>query len=178
VAAPADWSARRFSFDFEADVYPSVLMRLRGTAVRLFELTDSATPEQLTWRPAEGKWSALERIGHLFEVEELWTQRVIDFLNDAEELTPINHSLGLHEDYNAYAETGWGKVIAAFAMRRSALLEDCLDDLRLEHFNKVALHPRLKIPIRLVDHLYFAAEHDDHELAWIWELLRQSQHAR
>jgi hypothetical protein len=32
-------------------------------------------------------------------------------------------------------------------------------------------HPRLKTPMRLVDHLYFVAEHDDHHLARIWELL-------
>jgi hypothetical protein len=26
--------------------------------------------------------------------------------------------------------------------------------------------------MRLVDHLYFVAEHDDHHLARIWELIR------
>ena len=33
-------------------------------------------------------------------------------------------------------------------------------------------------PMRLVDHLYFVAEHDDHHLARIWELVnavRQSE---
>jgi hypothetical protein len=29
----------------------------------------------------------------------------------------------------------------------------------------------MKTPMRLVDHLYFAAEHDDHHLARIWELI-------
>ena len=33
------------------------------------------------------------------------------------------------------------------------------------------LHPRLKQPMRLVDHLYFVAEHDDHHLAKIWEMI-------
>jgi hypothetical protein len=33
------------------------------------------------------------------------------------------------------------------------------------------LHPRLKQPMRLVDHLYFVAEHDDHHLARIWEMI-------
>jgi hypothetical protein len=32
-------------------------------------------------------------------------------------------------------------------------------------------HPRLKRLMRLVDHLYFVAEHDDHHLARIWELV-------
>jgi hypothetical protein len=29
----------------------------------------------------------------------------------------------------------------------------------------------LRTPMRLVDHLYFVAEHDDHHLARIWDLL-------
>jgi hypothetical protein len=33
------------------------------------------------------------------------------------------------------------------------------------------MHPRLKQPMRLVDHLFFVAEHDDHHLALIRELL-------
>jgi hypothetical protein len=30
----------------------------------------------------------------------------------------------------------------------------------------------LKQAMRLIDHLYFVAEHDDHHLARIWELIR------
>jgi len=33
------------------------------------------------------------------------------------------------------------------------------------------LHLRLKQPMRLVDGLYFVAEHDDDHLATIWEAL-------
>jgi hypothetical protein len=33
------------------------------------------------------------------------------------------------------------------------------------------LHPRLKVPMRLVDHLCFVAEHDDHHLARLWALV-------
>jgi hypothetical protein len=38
-------------------------------------------------------------------------------------------------------------------------------------FARAALHPRLKTPMRLVDHLYFVAEHDDHHLAYIWGVI-------
>jgi len=34
------------------------------------------------------------------------------------------------------------------------------------------LHPRLRTPMRLLDHLHFVAEHDDHHLAKIRELMR------
>jgi hypothetical protein len=36
---------------------------------------------------------------------------------------------------------------------------------------RTMLHPRLKQTMRLVDHLYFVAEHDDHHLAHILELV-------
>ena len=42
-------------------------------------------------------------------------------------------------------------------------------------FGRSMLHPRLKQPIRLVDHLYFVAEHDDHHLAKIWEIISAAQ---
>jgi hypothetical protein len=32
------------------------------------------------------------------------------------------------------------------------------------------LHPRLQQPMRLVDHLVFVGEHDDHHLVRMWEL--------
>lgn len=49
-------------------------------------------------------------------------------------------------------------------------------DLKIEPalFARAMLHPRLKQPMRLVDHLYFVAEHDDHHLACIWELINVS----
>jgi hypothetical protein len=40
-------------------------------------------------------------------------------------------------------------------------------------FARAIPHPRLKTPMRLVDHLYFVAEHDDHHLARIRELLSE-----
>ena len=38
-------------------------------------------------------------------------------------------------------------------------------------FVRTSLHMRLKQSMRLVDHLYFVAEHDDHHLAKIGELI-------
>jgi len=37
-----------------------------------------------------------------------------------------------------------------------------------------ALHPRLKTPMRLLDLAFFVAEHDDHHLATISELIRST----
>jgi hypothetical protein len=43
---------------------------------------------------------------------------------------------------------------------------DFVDD----YISRSLLRPRLQQPMRLVDRLYFVAEHDDHHLARIWEL--------
>jgi|GEM_PF-4393916 len=46
--------------------------------------------------------------------------------------------------------------------------------LHSEHqtpFIHTALHPRLKTPMRIVDLAYFVAEHDDHHLSRIRELV-------
>jgi hypothetical protein len=42
-----------------------------------------------------------------------------------------------------------------------------LDD---EMFGRIALHPRLHVQMRLVDLLFFTAEHDDYHLTRIAEL--------
>ena len=47
-----------------------------------------------------------------------------------------------------------------------------VEKIEPELFSRTMLHPRLKAPMRLVDHLYFVAEHDDHHLARIWEMVR------
>ena len=39
---------------------------------------------------------------------------------------------------------------------------------------RTARHPRLGTPMRLIDIAFFTAEHDDHHLARITELLRLS----
>ena len=51
------------------------------------------------------------------------------------------------------------------------------DKARLEKYDeafitRTALHPRLLTPMRVIDLCFFVAEHDDHHLARIWELLQ------
>lgn len=40
-----------------------------------------------------------------------------------------------------------------------------------EQLTYSALHPRLKTPMRVIDLAYFVAEHDDHHLSRVRELL-------
>jgi hypothetical protein len=63
-----------------------------------------------------------------------------------------------------------GEILAEFRSARSRLLSR-VEKIDPAIFARAILHPRLKTPMRLVDHLYFAAEHDDHHLAHIWDLI-------
>lgn len=61
-------------------------------------------------------------------------------------------------------------ILREFRAARTNLL-DRVGQLPTACFARSLLHPRLKHPMRLVDHLYFVAEHDDHHLAYIWEIV-------
>jgi hypothetical protein len=47
-----------------------------------------------------------------------------------------------------------------------------LDELPDSAFERAATHPRLEQPMRLLDWIFFVAEHDDHHLAHVTRLKR------
>jgi DinB superfamily len=163
----AKWFERKFEFSFPVELYPNLCIRLRGTPARLEELLRDWPGESRIKKP-EGKWSAQEQAGHLLSLEPLWLARVDDYLAGRSELTVADLSnRGTDEaNYNARAITG---ILADFRTARLRLV-DRVNKLDASLFGRSVLHPRLKTPMRLVDHLYFVAEHDDHHLAKIWEL--------
>jgi uncharacterized damage-inducible protein DinB len=163
------WYERQFEFTFPAEVYPNLCARLRGTPGRVEELVRGRALAVLTRKPEE-KWSAQEHVGHLLDLEPLWLRRVEDFAGGGPELsvTDLSNRKTHDANYNAQALE---KILADFRGAR-ALLVQRAQDLQPALYSRVLVHPRLKKPMRLVDHLYFVAEHDDHHLARIWELIR------
>jgi uncharacterized damage-inducible protein DinB len=162
---------RKFAFSFPAEVYPNVCARLRGTPARLEELLRGRTREILVSKPQE-KWSAQEHAGHLLDLEPLWRARVEDYVAGSAELTvtDLQNRKTDKANYNAQLlET----ILAGLRNARAKLLSRA-GELDSSLFSQAIPHPRLKTPMRLVDHLYFVAEHDDHHLARIWELVNGS----
>jgi len=164
------WFERKFAFSFPAEVWPNVCARLRGTPARLEEVLRERSREILI-RKAGGKWSPQEHAGHLLDLEALWLARVGDYVAGSEQLAvaDLRNRKTDEADYNA---RGLEEVLAEFRAARGRLLKR-VEKLDVALFDRAILHPRLKTPMRLVDHLYFVAEHDDHHLAWIWELVTQ-----
>jgi uncharacterized damage-inducible protein DinB len=162
------WFERKFDFSFPVDLYPNLTARLRGTPPRLEEIARVRDQSALTRRP-EGKWSAQEHAGHLLDLEPLWLARVEDFVAGANELTAAD--LKNQKTHNAnHNARPVNEILAAFHTARFSLVNR-IENIDPSLLSRTLLHPRLKTPMRLVDHLYFVAEHDDHHLAHIWEIL-------
>jgi hypothetical protein len=164
------WFERKFDFTFPAEQYPNVCVRLWGTPARLEEiLRKVATDVDILVGKPQGKWSAQEHAGHLLDLEFLWTARVDDFLTGRGTLAAADLSNRQTHEANHNAQELAG-ILAGFRAARLRLVER-LGTFEPDVFARASLHPRLRQPMRLVDHLYFVAEHDDHHLAKISELI-------
>ncbi len=164
------WIDRRFDFDFPVGVFPWILERLRGTPARVEELVRSLSPETLI-KQHYGKWSIQENVGHLIKVEELHDGRIDDFLAGKENLRPadMENKRTINADYNSMDMETILESLRTVRMNLVKRLEKMDDDI----VGRASCHPRLDIPMRLVDMAYFAAEHDDYHLAVITYIARK-----
>jgi uncharacterized damage-inducible protein DinB len=163
------WFDRRFDFaHLGKDDFPFLLERLRGAPARAEEKTRALPRERLTRKAGEA-WSIQEHLGHLADLDRLHDARLDDYRAGEAALRPAD--LGNRATNEArHDERPLAEVCQAFRDARSRLVA------RLEVWDPAgvlvsALHPRLERPMRLVDMLYFVAEHDDHHLASMTELL-------
>ena len=169
MSAVPRWFDRKFEFTFPVEQYPNLCVRLRGTPARLEETVRDARPETLVRKPGD-KWSAQEHAGHLLDLEPLWLSRVEDFVRGGEVLTTADLSNRKTEEANHNGRALQG-ILSEFRTARLNLLNR-LEKIEPALVGRTMLHPRLQKPMRVVDHLFFVAEHDDHHLAKIWELIQ------
>jgi uncharacterized damage-inducible protein DinB len=162
------WFERKFEFSFPVELYPNLCARLRGTPARLEETLRGRSHEILIPKP-QGKWSAQEHAGHLLDLEPLWLARVENYAAGSVQLTVTDLQNRKTDEANHNARPP-GQILFEFRAARGRLLKR-VNELDATLRARAIPHPRLKTPMRLVDHLYFVAEHDDHHLARIWELL-------
>lgn len=169
------WFERKFEFNFPVEQYPSLCIRLRGAPGRLEEVFRGVAREVLLEKPG-GKWSAQEHAGHLLDLEPLWAARVEDYLADATLLTAADLT-NRKTDEAGHNARELREILAEFRTARLRLAERA-EKFPPALFARSLLHPRLKQPMRLVDHLYFVAEHDDHHLARIREMVNAGRGIR
>jgi len=160
---------RRFDFTFPTGLYPEMIERLRGTPARLEDRIGSVPAEVLLRRDGE-KWSMQENAGHLLDLEALVMERLDQYLAGATELHAADMSN--RKTYEAgHNSVPVGSILSDFRQQRMQNVAR-LDGLDAEMFARSAFHPRLAVQMRLVDMIFFQAEHDDYHLARISELAR------
>jgi len=161
------WTDRRFSFDFPAGIYPEMIERIRGTPARLEDLFAGLPPETLTAQ-VDGRWSMQENAGHLLDLESLGSQRIDEYLagNSALHAADMSNRKTYDANHNNVAADS---ILRAFRTARHDIVNR-LETFDAEIFERSALHPRLSVPMRLVDMLFFQAEHDDYHLARVSEI--------
>ncbi len=164
------WFEREFSLGLPGWMLPNVIERLRGTPARLEELTRGLAPEVLTRRDG-GRWSINEHAGHLLDLGSLDAARVDDYRAGRVTLTAADlQNRKTHEA--RHNERPVADIIADFRRERARFVAG-LESFDEETAARSAIHPRLNKPMRVVDFGFFVAEHDDHHLAAISELIRK-----
>jgi len=164
------WFERSFNLQFPVELYPNLCARLRGAPARLEDFARGHSQDALQKKPQQ-KWSAQEHAGHLLDLESLWSARVDDYAAGSTVLTVADLTNRKTDEANHNARP-LEQILAQFRSARMQLLRR-VEGVDPQLFSRTILHPRLQKPMRLLDHLYFVAEHDDHHLALIWGLLEE-----
>ncbi len=164
------WFDRKFAFDLDLWMAPNIVERLRGTPARLEELVQGLPATRLTQKAAE-EWSIQEQVGHLLDLEPLWYGRVDDMYNKVEVLRAADLENKKTHLAN-HNERPLVFLLAEFRKQRTGLVAR-LDEMEENDFALASKHPRLEQPMRMLDLLFFTAEHDDHHLAVISDLMRR-----
>lgn len=163
------WFERQFTLDLPLWMYPNVVERVRGTPARLEDRLASLPPEILTRRDG-ANWSIQEHAGHLLDLGTLDIGRLDDYEAGLQTLRPADReNRKTHEaDHNSNSIE---HILATFRRERAEFVRR-LDGYDADFTGRTALHPRLEMPMRVIDLVYFIAEHDDHHLARITDLIR------
>lgn len=159
-----EWFERQFTFGHSTSLLPFHLERLEGTISRI-EKKVQGVPDEILSNKLDGKWSVKENIAHLAEVDEIALKRIDEMIGGISPMSPAVIQPG--RDYNAQPIAD---VVGFFRANRKKNLEKykTLTDADL---SKSSLHPRLKVTMNPVDLAWFDAEHDDHHLVRINEIL-------
>jgi uncharacterized damage-inducible protein DinB len=169
MMARRQWFDRRFELGLPPEAFPDVLERVRGTPARVEERVRNLSPKVSSRRLGE-QWSIQENVGHLLDLEPLWSGRLEDLLSGHRQLQPADlQNRKTHEA--KHNQRHLDDLLSDFRATRMATvgkLEALSDDM----LRRTALHPRLKQAMTVVDLFFFVAEHDDHHLARISEILR------
>lgn len=166
---PIKWFDRKFDFSFGNELFPLLLERMENNIEKTKFHLDRLNKLEFDIKP-NGKWSVKEHIGHLKILEPLWLKRLQEIRDKKECMTPadLNNTATDEANFNQF---NIEHIFHGFIKERVKTLE-FLKTCQLEDLNYALYHPRLKQPMRIIDLMYFVAEHDDHHLKAILQINR------
>lgn len=159
------WFERQFTFGLPEGMLPFYLERLSGTLTRMQQKT-AGVPDDILSAQLDGKWSIKENIAHLAEVDAIALTRIDEMINGVSPMSPA--VIQPSKNYNVLPIT---EVLSFFTSNRMKNLER-YQMLTASDVQKSSLHPRLNVQMTPVDLAWFDAEHDDHHLVRINEILQ------
>jgi len=157
------WFERNLKFGYAPEMLPFFLERLEGTIIRLEQKVKGVDNKMLSAR-LNDKWSAKENMGHLAEVDGIANRRIDEMISGAAVMSPAVFE---PQDYNPWPVE---RILDFFRKTRQSNIKK-YQLLTTGQLMKSSLHPRLNVQMTPVDLAWFDAEHDDHHLVKINELL-------
>jgi uncharacterized damage-inducible protein DinB len=162
------WVDRTFHFDLPVGLFPTVLERLRGAPARLEDKL-RPLPAEVRTRRFGDSWSVQEHAGHLLDLDDLHTARLDDYRAGVRVLraADIENRKTREANHNARPLS---EILDGFRRGREHFVAS-LEGWDAARLAETALHPRLNQEMRVIDMAFFVAEHDDHHLARMTEIL-------
>jgi len=127
----------------------------------------------LRYKSAPDKWSILEIMAHLADMEILYAYRMRQMVADEKPvIAPID------QDHWAarlgYLQESLPELVALYGLNRHHNL-NLLRRLKPENFDKGAFHPELQRNVTLADYLQMMVRHGPNHLAQIESLKKQAK---
>ncbi|NJN40959.1 MAG: DinB family protein [Flammeovirgaceae bacterium] len=160
------WFERNMKFGFPVEMLPFFLDRLEGTSLRIAAKVKAIPNDVLTLQP-EGKWSVKQHIGHLGEVDDITILRLKEISEQVDTL-----SSAVFEPKHDFNAQSIQEVCAFFDDSRVRMIK-AIKSLDQKILTKSSRHPRLNVQMTPVDLAWFDAEHDDHHLVKISQIISQ-----
>jgi uncharacterized damage-inducible protein DinB len=166
------WFDKKFKFNLTADDYNSVLNKLMESPGKITNIV-SSLPEEILTKKTDNSWSIKENIGHLIDLEELHDGRIDDFIVGKETLRPADLNNRKTDEANHNSRNISQLLIQLKQVRENFVGR--LSDLDTSVRERIAIHPRLKQPMRPIDMAQFVLEHDEHHIQRIEEIIASLQ---
>jgi hypothetical protein len=158
------WFERNLQFGYPKEMLPYFLERLEGSIVRM-QAKVKGVPDNVLSTRLNDKWSVKQNIGHLAEVDAIANKRLDEMVAG---ISPMSPAVFEPQDYNPWPIE---KVVELFKNNRLKNLKKYMS-IAESDLLKSSLHPRLKVQMTPVDLAWFDAEHDDHHLVKISEIIK------